>query len=265
MPNRMPAFGLSAVPLPKKIRRIAPGYHAVAAEAVLALYMTVSETVKSVAFSSTGSVAGSALVVAAADLTVLEAPNSRRVAASAVHISGATAGPSPLPPVANQDNRFAPRAPIDAEAVARGAEDEAGVAATVETTEGEEEEAGGSFCTAVSSGFTDGVAGESPEGRSISTAGAGTPTGASLLRRGVVAAAGAEPLRGEEVVLSLDDGAAPRPDRRTGEVVLPEPEEAVDASELDPAEPVVSAKATGIDATAEPTPRATASAPTRPT
>jgi hypothetical protein len=33
----------------------------------------------------------------------------------------------------------------------------------------------------------------------------------------------------------------------------------------DPADPVVSANATGTDATAEPTPRATASAPTLPT
>jgi hypothetical protein len=37
------------------------------------------------------------------------------------------------------------------------------------------------------------------------------------------------------------------------------------AVELDPAEPVVSANAIGIDATAEPTPNATANAPTRPT
>jgi hypothetical protein len=34
---------------------------------------------------------------------------------------------------------------------------------------------------------------------------------------------------------------------------------------VEPAEPVVSANATGTDATAEPTPNATANAPTRPT
>jgi hypothetical protein len=34
---------------------------------------------------------------------------------------------------------------------------------------------------------------------------------------------------------------------------------------VDPAEPVVSANATGIDPIAEPTPNATANAPTRPT
>ena len=38
-----------------------------------------------------------------------------------------------------------------------------------------------------------------------------------------------------------------------------------DPSEADPGEPVVSATAIGIDANAEPTPSATASAPTRPT
>jgi hypothetical protein len=37
-----------------------------------------------------------------------------------------------------------------------------------------------------------------------------------------------------------------------------------ESEELDPADPVVSANATGIDAIAEPTPRATARAPTRP-
>jgi hypothetical protein len=43
-----------------------------------------------------------------------------------------------------------------------------------------------------------------------------------------------------------------------------DPDDADDASEVDPGEPVVSANATGTDATAEPTPNATANAPTRP-
>ncbi|HPX36891.1 MAG TPA: hypothetical protein PLE49_09335, partial [Mycobacterium sp.] len=81
-------------------------------------------------------------------------------------------------------------------------------------------------------------------------------------------AAGADaPLRGDAEPLSLvdDDDAPPRPERR-GEVVFVEPADDDDeASVLEPAEPAVSAKATGIDATAEPTPRAMASAPTRPT
>ena len=45
----------------------------------------------------------------------------------------------------------------------------------------------------------------------------------------------------------------------------PEPAESAELDPDDPAEPVVSANATGTDATAEPTPNATANAPTRPT
>ena len=92
-----------------------------------------------------------------------------------------------------------------------------------------------------------------------------------MLICGVRDAAGADaPLRGDAEPLSLDDddaddAAPPRPERR-GEVVFVEPaDDADEASVLEPAEPAVSAKATGIDATAEPTPRAMASAPTRPT
>ena len=60
------------------------------------------------------------------------------------------------------------------------------------------------------------------------------------------------------------DRAAPRV--RDSDAVDPEdPVDAEDPSELEPGEPVVSAAAIGIDATAAPTPRATASAPTRPT
>jgi hypothetical protein len=41
--------------------------------------------------------------------------------------------------------------------------------------------------------------------------------------------------------------------------------DAAESAELDPVDPVVSANATGTDATADPTPNATANAPTRPT
>lgn len=86
------------------------------------------------------------------------------------------------------------------------------------------------------------------------------------MRRGAVAAAGAEPpLRGDAEVLAFSraDADAPWPERRDGEVDVVEPAEELSA--LEPAEPVVSANAIGIDATADPTPRAMASAPTRPT
>lgn len=67
-------------------------------------------------------------------------------------------------------------------------------------------------------------------------------------------------------------GAAPRSARRGGTRALvdadadaaPDPGSAA-LEPVDPAEPVVSADANGIAATAEPTPRATARAPTRPT
>jgi hypothetical protein len=45
----------------------------------------------------------------------------------------------------------------------------------------------------------------------------------------------------------------------------PDPVLVEPAAALDPADPVVSANATGKEATAEPTPNATANAPTRPT
>ena len=56
----------------------------------------------------------------------------------------------------------------------------------------------------------------------------------------------------------------PRAVDRAGLVVVVF-EDAVESEPVDPAEPVVSAKAAGAEASAEPTPSATASAPTRPT
>jgi len=59
----------------------------------------------------------------------------------------------------------------------------------------------------------------------------------------------------------------PRPARtgpRAGTFVDAEAPASAELEPEDPAEPVVSANAMGIDATAEPTPRATANAPTRP-
>lgn len=64
------------------------------------------------------------------------------------------------------------------------------------------------------------------------------------------------------------DAPLPRPDRRAGAPALvDDPAVAVDdeSEPVDPADPVVSANATGIAATAEPTPNAIANAPTRPT
>ncbi len=75
-----------------------------------------------------------------------------------------------------------------------------------------------------------------------------------LWRRAVVAAADAESL--------------PRPERRAGELALadaPVGAEPCASEPADGAEPVESANAIGIAAKPEPTPSATANAPTRPT
>ena len=97
----MPAFGLSAVPLPMKIRRIEPGYQPPNAAAA--------------------GTTGSPLVTAAAAAAVRAAPpNSRRLAAATVHANGAAAGESPLPPAPNHASRL-PLTPRTPPAAARGA------------------------------------------------------------------------------------------------------------------------------------------------
>jgi hypothetical protein len=89
-----------------------------------------------------------------------------------------------------------------------------------------------------------------------------------------VAAAGALPPRTEEsepeASVAGDGALLPRPERRADVPALVEEPaaEAEDSAEpvpVEPAEPVVSAKANGIAANPEPTPRAMANAPTRPT
>jgi hypothetical protein len=123
----------------------------------------------------------------------------------------------------------------------------------------------------------------------LSVSGASTTiSGAELLRRfGVLPAADppGTPARGDTDSPSPASGAelAPvavseaAPDPRAPPRVAADREPARDAVDFDaesdadaesadePAEPVVSANATGIAATAEPTPNATANAPTRPT
>ena len=86
------------------------------------------------------------------------------------------------------------------------------------------------------------------------------------------------PASGEELASAAESEAAPDPrapprvaaDREPARDAVDfdaEPDADAESAELDdePAEPVVSANATGIAATAEPTPNATAKAPTRPT
>jgi hypothetical protein len=60
-------------------------------------------------------------------------------------------------------------------------------------------------------------------------------------------------------------GAADRVVRRDGALVVPDGECSDEVAPTEPAEPVVSANASGVEATAVPIPSATARAPTRPT
>ena len=106
----MPAFGLSAVPLPMKNRRIEPGCHPPNAAAP-----------GDATAAPINGATGSPLLTAAAGAAVRDAPpNSRRLAAATVHANGAAAGESPLPPVPNHANKL-PLNPRTPPAAARGA------------------------------------------------------------------------------------------------------------------------------------------------
>ena len=95
----MPAFGLAAVPLPTKNRKMLPGCHPPRAAALGEPTPDTDET--AAADGSTG-----APMLTAADGSAVRADplNSRRAAANAAHASGAAAGPSPLPPPPNHAN-----------------------------------------------------------------------------------------------------------------------------------------------------------------
>ena len=94
----MPAFGLSAVPSPIKIRRMLPGSHAPTAAAD-----------GDATADPTNAVDGSPVLTAAAGAAVRAAPpNSRRVYANAVHANGPAPGPSPPPPAPNHANTEPP-------------------------------------------------------------------------------------------------------------------------------------------------------------
>ena len=193
---------------------------------------------------------------------VAAAPNSRRDAAATVHANGPTTGGSPSEPVCNHDTTAA--LTTVAEPVARtavtGAADRASAAGDVSTATEDPAEITGTATSAA------GISGVTPDWRSDCTAGV----------RCRVVASGSESCPRDPVdepVRSAAEsarGAAPRSARRDGTRALvdvdaaPDPDSAA-LDPVDPAEPVVSAAANGIAATAEPTPRATASAPTRPT
>lgn len=243
-------------------------------------------------------------------------PSSRRLNASAVHISGAAAGTSPLVPAPSHDDSPPPRSDTDelldagCAAVITGACAAAGTRTASTTTavgDGEESTSAAdadSMVAAASASFEPGG-----DGAEAEPAGAGLPDpdrigeGAESAEGDVADSASGAEWRWREVFPESVDPpesagtsvetapvgpAAGRPASGippcTGRDGPPDPEDASvgdlltedrgvedadgepEASEpVDPAEPVVSANATGTDATAEPTPNATANAPTRPT
>ena len=294
----MPAFGLSAVPLPTKNRRMLPGCHAPTADADGEL--TAAEPTSDAAGS-----AGSALeVVAAAALAVAEPePSSRRVTAAAAQASGAAAGEPPPLPDASHDSRPEPIESTDPRGAAvitgtfAGTSSTAAAGAGVAIDPTAEGGAGigagapesvplvGSRIGAGSASVPPGLPAMSSDGSGVASAGASSAiTASEFLRRGTavsaVAATGFCPraTRGTAPPVFAassepdPDGtdpasAEPRPLLRGARAAVDLREEVDESAALDPlepAEPVVSAKAIGSEPRPEPTPRATASAPTRP-
>ena len=304
-------MGFSAVPSPMKMRmKSAIGLPTADADAA-------GETPAAPAAAPISGSAGSPLLVAAAGVTEAAVVlNSRRLNASAVHISGAAAGASPSLPAPNHDNRPAPRPDTDEvvdagwAAVITGACAAEG-ATTASTTGGAVADAGADGVPGTrsepvrpptGSPPVAGTAGAPAAGlrwREVFPESVGPPESAGpTLAGGSSAPPGSrppDPSRPSAESAPTEPAAgtpAPRTRPRTGPDGPPNPDEAVaeglpvedrgvedrgvedaddepEASEpaepVDPPEPVVSANATGTDATAEPTPNATANAPTRPT
>jgi len=304
-------LGFSAVPSPMKMRmKSAIGLPTADADAA-------GETPAAPAAAPISGSAGSPLLVAAAGVTEAAVVlNSRRLNASAVHISGAAAGVPPLVPLCSHDNRPPPRPDTDEvvdagwAAVITGACAAEG-ATTASTTGGAVADAGADGVPGTrsepvrpptGSPPVAGTAGAPAAGlrwREVFPESVGPPESAGpTLAGGSSAPPGSrppDPSRPSAESAPTEPAAgtpAPRTRPRTGPDGPPNPDEAVaeglpvedrgvedrgvedaddepEASEpaepVDPPEPVVSANATGTDATAEPTPNATANAPTRPT
>ena len=309
-------MGFSAVPSPTKMRmKSAIGLPTADAAGVA--------TTALVAAPISGS-AGSPLLVAASGVTAAAVlPNSRRLNASAVHISGAAAGVPPLVPLCSHDNRPPPKPDTDelldagwaaviAGATAAGAslttEAPAAGAPTTSTTEAAGTAAPGAGDMPNGAG-ADGVPGTRSEPVRPPTGSPPVAEAAARWRWREVFPESVGPPESTGPTLAADSSTPPgsrppdpsrpsaesaptEPDAgkpapgtrpRTGPDRPPDPGEAAvdgrlaedrgvedaddepEASEpAEPADPVVSASATGTGATAEPTPNATASAPTRP-
>jgi hypothetical protein len=257
-------------------RRMLPGCHEPTAEAP---GEATADPINLLAES-----AGSPLVTVAAGATVRAAPpSSRRVYARAVHANGATPGSPLSPPAPNHASTPAPtpRTPPDA-AAARGAVRITGPAVAVVASGDESDEdrpddgvttEPETVPTTASEGAVTGVASTrvprcTPAGTDTAEPGCGR--GPFAIRDSAVSdpPSPCEPAGlpgpGPVTVEPPRDRAAPREGALVDAGDEPARESAV-FEPVEPAEPVVSANATGIATTAEPTPNATANAPTRPT
>jgi hypothetical protein len=176
--------------------------------------------------AGTAGTAGSPLLITTAGRLVCDPPpDSRRAAANADHTNGATTGESPDVPPA--PSHPATPAPTPSTRPATAAPRATAITGTDGTAAGDEV-------------GDESLVAESPTEPATRPERDTARWGAFAVEPALPAPAPVEP--------------AP---------VEPAPVES--AVELDPAEPVVSANAIGIDATADPTPNANANAPTRPT
>ena len=282
----MPALGFAAVPLLTKNRSTLPGCQVAAA-----LGDATAEP--------TGSLV---LTVAAAFAERDTPPNSRRAAANATHASGAAAGlPSvPSPPSHIRASSPRPLTRPGAADITGGAS-----SGSISTASANTGDAAFSYSASIemptaSSGsawVAKLVRGDTSTLSASSPASSTTPATAELGRAGcgfltppVPEALSSESPPPTDVGESPSDAGftAPgarlpvsvdaRPSAESETAGLPRSARAaprdglvaddaddVSADPVEPAEPVVSASATGIDAAADPMPKATANAPTRPT
>ena len=260
------------MPSPTKIRRTAPGCHP----------GTTAEARGTATTAPSTAPIGSPLWTAAADCAV-RAPNSRRLAAATVHTNGSAPGSPSLPPEPSHSNTPDPRPLIPPEdAAARGADLFRDASARGSTDEPDDD-------ITDEGGTKPGLTLASSIGDAVAEAGSWDANGGMADRwRGLIASgtrpsrpSGVEAVAGESLFGESEDGLAaadpavtPRLPAVLGDTPLEAPCPARDAAltgafteeseAVDPAEPVVSANATGIEAIAEPTPNATARAPTRP-
>jgi hypothetical protein len=260
--------------------------------------------VSAAAFASAFGSAGAPLVVAAAGITVLDDdPPSLRTNANAVHNKGSTPGDVESSRTSSQDDSLSLRPETDPRGGADVITGAAGVAAAAAVTTfggmAEGPAAEEAWVAAVpwlppvdefvrcsrSSTSGGGRVEAAMTGEGASAVGFVLPRDAGGLSGAVrrpgdrrvpgaesesASASGAEaddevPLRGSVVAAASRSDPVRAPARGPRGTLVDSPDDGWDWSPVEPAEPVVSAYDMGIAAIAEPTPNATARAPTRPT